>query len=366
MLLRHLFEDTSITTLYRGDSSNIDSFDRNHNRRSFGLLFGHGIYLTDNEQVANEYTLAGAYSRDDTGNILFLNERESREDAIRDYIAYVMTKRLGREEKYEACKQLYITASYAAIASLDRFSDEYRVAREDANKAFKEDWKKQFIVLVKQAKALIKKELPTLKLVKVGRGWQIVRNNHTGILSKFEFPTSYLDQCLHGDTPLPNKALKALSEFFYSVLGDKEADFRDFEGNWYQFDKWIEIFKTDGSRYAWSERKIGGKGVNPSLDEIMNGTHCGTSFLQDRDRWEAIIAKLESSGYVGIMFGGGVSTTGFLRGGGATAHTSYVLWDSDYVNSCRADSSPGSLDSHDLDVSLVTPSKMNRWTKYDA
>ncbi len=367
MFLSDLLENESnIVRLYRGDAEEIEVFDGNKNRRGIGLLFGHGIYLTDSKSVANEYTLSGAYKLNDAGKIVFRSPRDTREEAIRDYIGYIMDTKLNKDERFSTIKKVILDRVNNETNSLSKFSDEYQNLRNKAEQEFNDAWGKEKKKLVSQAKAMIKRDIASLKLVETGQGWQFIRDNHTGFLSEFHMPQSYVAATLHGDEPLPDDALKVISEMFYEAFEDRQADFRDRDDNYYQFDKWIETFREKGSRYAWRDTNIGGKGVNPSLDEVFNGTHGGFSFLYDDIRWDKFIARFQAIGYTGIQYYGGIRVGDNLRGGGATKHTAYVFWDANYINACRVTREPGSLTGHEIDLSVAPPRKLNRYTAYDA
>ena len=113
-------------TLYRGDSSEIENFDSNKfdNKAIYGL----GLYLTDNKDIAYSYTLKGG----NNGVVAELYiELENEEDAKEYYIISKLLNEVNSTDFDEKeLYDLYITLSsykkwnkdiFARYKSCDRF-----------------------------------------------------------------------------------------------------------------------------------------------------------------------------------------------------------------------------------------------------
>jgi hypothetical protein len=164
-------------------------------------------------------------------------------------------------------------------------------------------------------------------------------------VSRFDIPDEYLARTIHGDEPLSDTEVKIIGAFVEKMSPHGYSDFRDTDGITVQSDdgthnfwKWVEVFKKSGSDYAWRDGKdrfMGGKGENPSLDQVWNGQHGGYAiFYKGGDQF---IDFMKENGFTGIQYHGGVRIGDSVRGGGGIRHTSYVIWDSDYVTKCRVD-----------------------------
>jgi hypothetical protein len=342
--------------LYRGDSKKIDRFDGEHS--SLGQLFGSGIYLTDQPLIANQYSVTRTYNYDDekSSNGVFRAPRESREEAIRDYIGYIMDTELNRAQRLDDMKQDYLNRMYADEPSKrNAYNNEYKAS---VNILMKE--------LATQARKLIKQRIPTLRLVQSAGGWQILRNNFRGTVTTFDIPDSYIAKCLDGDVPLRDRDIKILSKFMNNWFKGSKA-FRknvgDYDDEMVTFDEWVNEYRTNGVIYAWQGRRVGRTGSNPSWDVVFNGTHSGLSLSNSKP--ELLIRLAQSMGYVGIAFSGGINTNGYVRGGGNSQHRSYVFWDSEYINNHIVERSEDDLENHPISTRVVTNNKLirNGWGK---
>ncbi len=327
--------DGGVVTLYRGDATKIEAFSATHNKNAIGILFGHGIYLTDNPAVANEYT---------TPSRTFLNmgDFKTSDEAMSAYVSQVMGE-IGFTEAQNDLKEKYQSMFWEAD----------KRPEEDIRREYSDELKKLRRSFISKAKKNIAEKVGSLKLVKIHGYWRLIDSNNSGIVTTFNIPSSYVSKCLHGDLPLPDKALSVLSKIIRDRFGDGVGDFRDINNQFMQFDDWVAYFKNNKVHYAWNDELVGGKGQNPSLDEIMNGTYAGGSIKHNM--WDEIIDSFMAVGYVGIVFGGGVSFSGNLRGGGSSNHTSYVFWDSSYINSCIVEQKDGIHIGSDINLKI--PSK---------
>lgn len=119
--------------LYRGDPSSIDKFDSS--KSGFLLLYTPGIYLTDNAEVAADYTVK------DSENVVFKDERAtSVQDLVLHYLASMMTTRLGWVERKQEIRndfsdQLFKDLAYREATS-GPWSAEKRKRQDDVTREF--------------------------------------------------------------------------------------------------------------------------------------------------------------------------------------------------------------------------------------
>lgn len=337
MRLSHFTEAQDELILFRGDASKIDFFDINKTKNSIGLLFGYGIYLTDDESVALDYTVKGGWKRDGSGTVL-VRDAESEQEAVRIYLNQIMVSRLGWIQARDALKTEATNNLYNTIREMDRFSPEYNEVREKMNADFKKSFAKLFSKYLKKAKAIYLKEKPLVH--RDGTGiWSVVSREHSGIVTKFAIPLAYCRSTLHGDDPLTDRELNIVMDFLIKAQP---------EGYWKEFP---EKFKHEGQEYAWQGRHMGGKAINPSLDEIWNGTHAGMSILGGRTA--EFISHLQQHGFNGIAYHGGKRMGSHVRGGGGKPHQSFVFWDDAYINSCRIEDYQASYPSPEIPITKI-------------
>lgn len=342
--------------LYRGDASKVEKFSTEHTRNSIGLLFGMGIYLTDNSLVALDYTTKGGWRRDRTGTVL-VQEAPNKATAIRDYLSFIIHKQLGWDEHVERFRQGLMQQIFDRVpdyngevwdrtVSPPQKTPEYEAfskARDEAWEEMRASWNDKLQVelgkFLQRAKKIYKQQSPDLRVYRDTAGkWSIMTNAHEGHMTTFEVPRDYVERTIHGDRPMTPEVLAIVSKVVAEVFGDRLGDFRTRDGTFMQFDNWIEHFKTKGSNYAWRGKddgvdpRIGGKGVNPTLDEVMNGQHGGFDVFYKH--MDLFIKLCQEAGYTGIEYDGGVRIGNLNRGGGGIRHHSFSFWDDDFINSC--------------------------------
>lgn len=302
-----LCENGGTRTLYLGDVTKIDTLDSEATRHSIGLLFGMGIYLTDQETVALDYTIPNKLSY------------PNKNAAINSYI-YSLIKNAGWEDKLRELKDEW---------SSKLWND------PDAENKFKDIMSNELKRFIINAKLIYKNDPPQLYCNSKNE-WSIVPSNHQGALSVFEIPESYLLRTLHGDRPLTNSEIKIVRDFIYTISPSGMMDVRNRNNERISsFDEWLDEFKSNGSLYAWQDRDIGGRGLNPSLDELINGTYGGYNIF--RNNIDKFITYMRNHGYVGIEFDGGIKMGDNIRGQGGIRHQSFVFWDDAYINQQRVD-----------------------------
>jgi len=183
-------------------------------------------------------------------------------------------------------------------------------------------------------------------------------------VSVFEIPKDYIENTYRVDDPMPDWMLAWILRFSSEVSGRDlskhpgDLRYNDPEkgeigtDNFYD---WIEKFKEYGQRFAWAEHNIGGEGENPTLMQYTVGTHGGQSIVLDRraktggDRfWDALRKVLESRGYVGLHYQGGMRTgSDTFTGGSPVKHNAYSLWNTDDLKSFRGKTENVGIDATD-------------------
>ena len=350
--------------LYRGDSTEIDAYqlDKTYDN----ALFGRGIYLTDNRDVAGDYTINKGASDQMVSNPR--EEYKSQRDAIAGVLMDILNKEVKWPEEQERLKKVHSDRwwndeipEHPGTRAMRFGEPGYHEARERQQQDYKADLIAAYQKALRKAKKLYKERAANYRIVKDTMGrWMVVAANRPGRVSRFDIPDDYLARTLHGDLPLTDEEIKIVGSFIETVT-PQGTDFRDANNELvstqdgsHNFWKWVEVFKAHGSGYAWRDDEdwfMGGKGENPSLDQIWNGQHGGFSvFYKSGD---AFIPYMQSHGYTGIEYQGGVRIGDNVRGGGGIHHTSYVLWDADYVNKCRIDQETVNDPQIDYDTSKL-------------
>jgi hypothetical protein len=276
------------------------------------------------------------------GTVLTRGEAETESGAIGDYIKDIVVKELQWRERQQEIKEQHLQGFHKASAGLRGDRDAYNTMSKQFQNDFQDIIHSEFKKYVDRAKKMYRERKPKLRVFRNTMGlWQVVGADHTGFVSAFKIPINYLNRTIHGDRPLTGRALETVYNFIKRYTGDGKADFRDRNNEFMTFDNWLADFPTKGSEYAWrdgADRMIGGRGVNPTLDEVLNGQHGGYSiFYQHKDTF---MEMCQAAGYTGIEYDGGVRVGGNVRGGGGIRHCSYVFWDDDYINTCRISIDP--------------------------
>lgn len=356
---------TDTVMLYRGDASHVVHFEIGKTDQH--ALFGRGIYLTDSPVVAADYTLKTSE------DIVFSAGRDaafsSKEELVRAYLAQI-AQELGFKEAVTRCKDkwqelFYQKRTEVYVSNRMATHDDVSAATDDIQKGFSAEKRKIAQQYVLKAKKVYAERVKTLKMVQKSTGeWVFVKPERDGVISTFAVPVEYCKKALDAETPLPDDLIPILRAAFYAAVPDNPNGMTNFrvygptgEDMHVGFDDYIAGFKTNGSFYAWANREIGGKGKNPSLDEILNGTHSGY-YVWERTQ-DQMVADLLAKGYVGVRYQGGVRIAGNgPRGGGGILHTAYSFWDENMINSFRTDHHPRGEDQEPASASGMRTNKI--------
>ncbi len=349
----NLLEAAGTVTLYRGDSTEIERFQLE--KTDDGALFGIGIYLTNDAEVAKDYTVKA--SGDD---VIFPPREMRREGGFTDLkeLTAAFIRHLVNDGEYgpqlASLKDKWQTKYYEMNGKIDWSGDHQKAQqeRERIQQELNDGFKAERSKMIRDAVAKAKKDFVgirrAMRVATLTTG-EIVftKPKRSARLSSFEVPISYIDKCLNVEEPISDELLPIMKDAFTRVHKDNDPeglwDLRtynpetDGEGGGQSFDQFIANYRQHGARYAWSENWMGGDGKNPSLNFLWNGTHSGYhAFQHGRVKQEALIADLKKVGFVGLAYDGGVRTTGSgAHGGGGHRHNAYVFWNEDDVASFR-------------------------------
>ena len=328
--------------LYRGDGRHIDQFDVS--KTDAGALLGPGIYLTSDPAVAHDYTAARGdekvFPRDRADEPSF-----SVKDLLRNYVNRLASEFNEFAFKDEWVRRNNLGSHYSGLQSAVHRQLDYDL-EQAKRKSAAQKWQ--------EAYDSVRKDLPNLRVMKLTTGeLRLIRNNRPAAISVFDVPDEYLARTLHADRPLPDEALNAFKAIWLQMYPNDNGDLRDHREKMVGFDAYVQNYQRHGTRYAWRDDGDddwwrGGKGENPSFDDLMNGTHGGYyafrdgMFDKDRPNSTRMINALRAMGYVGFEYDGGkrikTSRNGAqLRGGGGKKHRAFVFWDSDEINRFRRD-----------------------------
>lgn len=315
-----LLENSDEILLYRGDSSKVSSFSTEKTKNSIGLLFGYGIYLTSDPSVAEDYTTKGNLKTKWNPDGSILDSGNSRKELLTNYFRTIMDDNdVWSKQKNDIQRDI-----------VNKYPD---ISYDEKLALYKEQLKPISQKYIKAEIDRVKKEGYRVKKLTTGE-WVLMKPHFTGYVSHFSFPVSYINKTVNGDIPLSDGDLEAIISLIEDFFGDR-GDFRLNDDTRVSIRQWCKSFKTNPTRRAWEDDLIGGKNQNPSIDDILNGTHGGISF------WYAyadkVIDTLQGLGYVGIEYFGGNRSGQYIRGGGGIQHRAFVFWDDQYVNSRKVD-----------------------------
>lgn len=363
--------------LYRGDAEAIDKFDVG--KTSFRSLFGRGIYLTDNPEVAADYTLKGA------ANVVYSDEdATSQRDLLSGYIRKLIDDEIGWENLQKDLTQEWAVKNikgfqrtpkneYGSYPNLPGMPDS---KWDELDRFLASKHKSLSTKNFPRAQEVLRANLPNYRVVKNTMGeWSLVTRQRTAKIASFDVPEEYLSRCLHAERPLPDNVLAFIRDMWIKEY-DKEPHYkngkklvyhgmRDADENEVSFDDYIKNYKKKGTRYSWGDHVVGGAGQNPTFDELRNGTHGGSTVFTDdmfanermspdgslaprpTMKHDTFVTGMTKLGYVGIEYDGGARVGGYTRGGGGQQHRAFLFWNAPELEQFRlADTAP----THDAEV----------------
>lgn len=327
--------------LYRGDSSEIEKFDSNKfdNKAIYGL----GLYLTDNKNIAYSYTLKG-------GNIgvdaeLYI-ELDNEEDAKEYYIISKLLNEVNstnydEKELYD----LYITLSsyekwnkgaFERYKSGDKyfFLDKDKVKNTDENTLYNyySDWIeretknierrikeyndaiKKFKVFYDKANSYFDKISVDISFVKGNDVWTVVsKSKNTGKVSEFSIKSDSISKCYNASYIISKEVESVLKKFVnrYNKQNNviKHIGTNDIIKNHFTY-KYIKSNATHNNNYPFT--------LSNFFYENRNFRYKDT--IVEKETWQFFIIEMQKLGYKGIVYDGGEH----LRTG--ISHNAYVIW----------------------------------------
>lgn len=366
-------------TLFRGDSMEIDQYKID--KTDPGGMVGSGIYLTTSFDVAKDYTVKG------TSDVLYRSE-QGEGDNPREFVFQTFMKNFynitrpvieefywGIASKVRKMSDIFRHEINSTIGTGNQATEHprhqelrmwYNTAMEYAEAYLWVSGEKQLMQILKQ---LYQQEYDRFKssfkntrmLKTVLDELIIIPEDKLGHVSRFRVPTTYLNRTYRVDDPLSDGMIKWVISYMRqniknfdpsrSLVDMRYNDPQKGEVRAKSFRDWITNFKTYGARYAWGDHTVGGQDVNPSLMEIIYGTHTGLSLLHQNNNyqlWKDLQKYLEHEGYVGFHYNGGNRTgNNTYAGGSPVKHDAYVLWDERNVDGFRVGSKEIGVDSTD-------------------
>ena len=328
--------------LFRGDSSKIIDFDVD--RTDDRALFGLGIYLTDNHTIATDYTLKSSE------HVIFGNGRDSRgreydfqsdRELTVGYLKHLIDNELGWYDKMSEINGVWREKLHADPAYRGTTRDE---TENRYRQGYRAELTKTLQSYLAKAKKLYRQRRPNMRIVNDVKGnYVFVKADRDGYVTTFDIPVSFINRTIHAEKPLSDEMLAIVRQVFIEGTSDKPTnpdrimDMRDKDySNFLSFDQYVDNFKKNGTLYSWSDMEIGGKGENPSFDELRNGTNYGTSLFYNIAIQKKFIALCQKHGYVGFEYEGGKRINGTAtRGGGRETHRCFVLWDGKQLGQWR-------------------------------
>lgn len=277
-----LFQGKTARRLYRGDAEAIEQFDIT--KTDPRALFGQGIYLTTSKRIAGDYKAKGAGG--DNG-VLFRvggGPKTTKAQAIETYI------RQRAQTIDENGNELGISERKELPAMTD---NPERVAR------------------LAHAKRIVEAELKTIEVRKLADNTIIFRRKEkAGAGSVLNVPEDVIAKMLNAEEEIDLGVATALADALDAV-GDR-ATARDL----YRF----ATTKDDA-------------GFRPTYRDVYTGITADSDLITPEGQTE-LRERLQSLGYTGIRYAGGVTM-------GGAKHEAFVLWDADLANQVREEAFQG-------------------------
>ena len=280
----NILEGAETVRLYRGDAAEVQEFDTD--KTALESLFGHGIYLSDNKRVANDYRTKGQ----DAETIFTMRGAKSKQEVIQRWIEKKAAKLdihgvdHSREIAYWTQNVPYSDDGDWSVAIND-------LRREEKAKRIQmagEIWK----TMSRQYEVRIKLD-----------GTGVIQKKQAGAIAAFDIPQTLLSRLLDTEGEITAKVLEALCNALDRHNDRSTArDIRQFIRNEDGYVSFRTVFTSIG-------------GESPIRDE--------------REVMEEFISDLKKMGYAGFSYLGGITM------GGGYKHRAYVFWDSKLINSYR-------------------------------
>jgi hypothetical protein len=276
--------------LYRGDSTQINRFDSE--KTSLFSLFGAGIYLTDNRRVAGDYTTKGG-----DADVLFrFSSRKLTKQGVLDYWLNKQAAKFDANGVDHSNEMQYWNSN-VPFANGGDWSIKTPQTRD-------EEAKRLGYAQAKWAKLAKTYEI-RVKLDGTGV-IQKKQQKAAPLISMFDVPIAYCDQCLHADGEVSEDVIDELTWVLQRHQDRGTAnDMRAF----------IKQKESDGEEVTFRD--------------LFTSVTSDSPIRDDAHAQGELREALHGLGYVGIEYSGGLSM------GGGYRHRAFVFWDSETVNGYR-------------------------------
>lgn len=337
--------------LYRGDSIKIDefSFDKFDNTAIFGL----GLYLTDNKDVAYSYTLknsdndsviARIYPSSDhyeDAKLCFIittllndinnthfTETVLLDDVYKTYYYYNLYKKEFYERYKNGIELFWLSDDYINELKSDR--NKYNDYLSDRNEKIKDiedsintynNIKKKYGKFIDKATLYFDQHENDYEFIYDGsEEWKIVlKSKNKGYISEFKVTTELLDHLYNANDIIPDNVKNILKRMIlrYSK-SDKIVSYLK-KHYYYKPDTFtfreIVKYSTDNGNYELT---------------LANFLYNFSSFRRDdcgldKNDWLFFISEMKKIGYKGIVYNGGDFLNSPIK------HNAYVIWNIDDV-----------------------------------
>jgi hypothetical protein len=271
--------------LYRGDGEKISQFE--FSKTSKYCLYGRGIYLTTEKEVAETYRKKGlAYAGHVFHPTLFVGGAANRLEAMENaFSTFAMEwAHLPGNEKMVADKQEPLKNKKVAA----QIRDLYRIEIEE--KRVVAEYFEEYVGGAKKRhlKVTWTPDVPTTR---------------EGYITAFEFPEAQFNSSVvHMERKLSDRQVAEI--LYENQIGRQHR----------------ESFGT------YADRLMGY--LAPSLVQVLRQTALGPRVHYSRSEFDKIRSALQPYGYLGFEYCGGIRM-GHMR------HRAFVIWDDQYVNQHR-------------------------------
>lgn len=278
--------------LYRGDSTDIQQFDRS--KTDLLALFGSGIYLTNSPRVANDYKSKGA-----SDDVLMRFGGMKSKDQVLQRWAEILAKQIDADGVDHSKSLMYFGGR--AVPYSD--GGDWNTITNDLRKA-------ERAKRVEFAKAKIATILKTHEIRIKLDGEAVVQKKAAGGTAKtvaFDVPARMVARALDAEAEISDDVLRGI----FQVLR-RHSD----SGTASEMMSWVQQQRREGE--------------DPSFRQVFTAITGDSPIRSSRAIQDELIQEFEHLGYTGISYQGGLSM------GGGHKHRAYVFWDADAINACRA------------------------------
>lgn len=326
-MIKRFEEYSKFIKLYRGDSTYIDEFI--YDKFEETAIYGPGLYLTDNKDIAYTYTLKG--DKTPVVSELFPSSDDIKDVELNFIILNLLNKVNNTNFKEHELYNLYeilkdensdIIKRYKEGIELFWLNDEYiKTLSEDEYKEQLNDnfWKDNIKNKIKNINNIhtkfdkyldkAKKEFNNIKhnlkfLQSSDIEWEVVDIDiNKGSISEFLVKSDIIDNVYDANQKITDevdKILKSVSRRYSNrIKEDKKISFKDLKDNAVYGEQEYSL-----SNFFYNNKILRDKNLHLNSDE-----------------WYSFINKMQSLGYKGIKYNGGEHLKYPIK------HKAYVIWD---------------------------------------